>query len=511
MIFLCGRYIGIFTSFFYIFQKVLRIIDLSFFSFSCIIVGVLKGVSRLAPLSDGIKNAVNRFFSTPYYILAVAAVSLAAHLLSAELAAYTLFTLVAVYVGICGSDLLPLTPLFLFCYLIPSAANNPGRNEASVFSGSRGLWILGLGILITISLVLFIVRNRKTFFAASCRQLPGMLVLCAAYLLSGIGSAAYPAYLKQNLLYSFLQCACLLIPYWLFCGGIRWDSVRKEYLCWLGLCAGLFVLAQVLNCYATQEVLVNGAIVRTRIFTGWGMYNNIGAVLAMMIPFAFSLGLYYKNDLLGLLFGTLFLGGVLLTCSRGSILTGGLIFCVCLLLLVRYSKKRLQSLLILLLFVGAALTVCIMMRQTLLQWFADLIHRGLDPHTRDEIYVEGIALFKQAPVFGNSFFSPGFVPWDFSTVDALSAVIPPRWHNTIIQLLVSTGVVGLIAYLLHRASTLVLFIKRRSRENSFILCSIAVLLIASLLDCHFFNLGPVLFYSTMLAFAEHQNCHSKKP
>ena len=32
--------------------------------------------------------------------------------------------------------------------------------------------------------------------------------------------------------------------------------------------------------------------------------------------------------------------------------------------------------------------------------------------------------------------------------------------------------------------------------------SVMALLLASLLDCHFFNVGPVLFYSMALAYAE---------
>ena len=42
-------------------------------------------------------------------------------------------------------------------------------------------------------------------------------------------------------------------------------------------------------------------------------------------------------------------------------------------------------------------------------------------------------------------------------------------------------------------------------EKSFIGLSILVLLLTSLLDCHFFNIGPVLFYSMALAFAEKIN------
>ena len=34
--------------------------------------------------------------------------------------------------------------------------------------------------------------------------------------------------------------------------------------------------------------------------------------------------------------------------------------------------------------------------------------------------------------------------------------------------------------------------------------SVMILLLCSLLDCHFFNVGPTLFYSVTLAFLEKQ-------
>ena len=45
----------------------------------------------------------------------------------------------------------------------------------------------------------------------------------------------------------------------------------------------------------------------------------------------------------------------------------------------------------------------------------------------------------------------------------------------------------------------------QSKEKAFLGCSIAALLVCSLFDCHFFNVGPTLFYAMTLAFAE--NCH----
>ena len=70
------------------------------------------------------------------------------------------------------------------------------------------------------------------------------------------------------------------------------------------------------------------------------------------------------------------------------------------------------------------------------------------------------------------------------------------------QVAASCGVVGLAAYILHRVQTVRLFLRHRSLENLFIAIYIAALLMAGLLDNHFFNVGPVLVYSMALAFAE---------
>lgn len=457
------------------------------------------------PCAVEAENRIDRFLHTPYYIIAIAVLSLAAHVFSAELAVYAIFTAVVAYMGFWGNDLLPATPLFLFCYILPSAANNPGLNEASTFSGAKGLFLLGLGATMVCSLIVFLIRKRKTFFSVRRRLLPGMLVLCLSYLLSGIGSAAYPTYLKQNLLYCGLQCACICVPYLLLSGGVQWNSARKDYLSWVGVCGGGLLLLELLWCYVAGDVVVNGSIVRTEIYTGWGMYNNIGAMLGMMLPFTFSLALIHKKGFLGFLLGGVFLAGILLTSSRAGILAGGFIFCVCLVLLIRYVQNRKLLLLILLGLAAICLIGCFVMRETLMALFSDIVQRGLEPHSRDEIYKEGMQLFQQAPILGNSFFSPGYVPWDFSEVDAFSSLIPPRWCNTVVQLLASAGLVGLAAYLYHRVDTLVLFWKQRRQSSNFILCSVTVLLITSLLDCHFFNLGPVLFYSASLAFAEYQS------
>ena len=117
----------------------------------------------------------------------------------------------------------------------------------------------------------------------------------------------------------------------------------------------------------------------------------------------------------------------------------------------------------------------------------------------------GLELFGKNPIMGGGFFSLneyGKYYYIWEKVEAFSAGFPERWHSTVIQLLVSCGLVGMVAYLFHRYQTVKLFVKKINDEKIFIGASLLLLLGLSLIDCHFFNVGPVLIYSAALAFVE---------
>ena len=445
---------------------------------------------------------INDFLASPYYLIALTAVSMAAHLLALELWAYTFFTLVVLYSCIIGNELLPVAPLFLFSYILPSAGNNPGKHEGSIFATP---WFFVLAALVVLAFSIFIFRNLKRLFSGKKQLLPGILALCLAYLLSGIGSAAYPDALVKNLTLAAIQGISLVLPYLLILGGVDWKNVRKDYLGWIGVCAGCLLVFEVLANYLQGGVIVDGVIDRKKIFTGWGMYNNMGVMLAMMIPLAFSLTHRYKKDWLGLLVGGVFLVGVILTCSRTSMVAALGIYGVCALLLLFHSPNRKKAFLSIGGLLALVVIVMVIFRQPLLQLFSAFLAKLTDPSSRHVIFAKGWEQFVSAPIFGTSFFSPGLSKaWDFSTLDSFSSLFPPRWHNTFVQLLASCGIIGVVAYVFHRVQTVQLFFRHKGTDRMFYGCSILALLVCCLLDCHFFNIGPVLFYSVIFAFTEAQ-------
>ena len=133
---------------------------------------------------------------------------------------------------------------------------------------------------------------------------------------------------------------------------------------------------------------------------------------------------------------------------------------------------------------------------------------GLNSNGRDEIYKHAVETFYSYPLLGGGFYGinstlhPSEVGWN--------AFFPRMWHNNILQVLATGGLVCFIAYLVHRIQTIKLCKKKPTIENAFIALSLLALLLMSLLDCYFFQLGPMLFYSSALAFIEHRKPHVKE-
>lgn len=449
---------------------------------------------------------LNQLMTTPGYIMLIMALTALSNILGLELPVYTAFVAIFAYICLFGKDLLPVIPMLICCYLAPSATNNPGRNPDSVFSAdSSGIYFIVLGAVVAAVLIYRIIRDRKVFFGRKYALIGGLLILSGAYLLGGIGSTGYKDHALQSIFFALLNCGALCLPYLALSGGVKWDNARKDFLAWTGFGVGCLLLLEIGWIYYSGNVITDGIIERKTIYTGWGMYNNIGATLAMMIPFPFYLATKYRKGWIGACAGSLFLVGVVLTCSRASILCGGAVWFVCVILMLYYAHNRRANTITVACFLVGILILVLFFGKPLLNLFSSLLDRGLDPSNRDTIYQDGLRLFAKYPIFGGSFFSTEYAPWGWSTNEAFTGFFPPRWHNTYVQLLASCGVVGFVAYGWHRWQTAKLFLRDfKKPEKVFIACSIVVLLSTSLFDCHFFNIGPAIFYSAALAFAE--NC-----
>ena len=452
-------------------------------------------------------RAFDDFLYKPTYFLLCGGLTLLSNFCGAELFTYTCFVLIVLYLCLFGRDLLPMMPLAICSYIAPSRNNNPGISTESVFSPARGgFYLIILAALLIIALIYRLIRDkelgRMAFLKCKRMLLPGMLALGIGYLLSGIGSEKLSEVGWQNLLFAFIQAASVIVLYVLLTGAVKWDQAPTGYLAWTGMCVGYVLLAELVFIYLRYHIIQNGVIERPLIYSGWGHYNNIGSLLAMMIPFPFFLTGKGKHTGVFYFSGLLFLGGVLFTCSRGSILCGVVTYLASYTVSLLHSRRARANATIHIATALIFLTIFLVFADDLLRLFRTMLGYGLDPAERDIGFAAGWKQFLKNPVFGGTFYPNEYRLYTWATSESFVSFFPPRWHNTIVQMLASCGIVGIAAYCFHRIQTLRLFLHRFSGKKMFAMVSMLTLLATSMVDCHFFNVGPVLFYSMMLAFVE---------
>lgn len=461
-------------------------------------------------------RTINAFLSSPWGMAFFGVLTLVAYMFALEFYLWTFVVLTAIYVALFGEDFLPIMPFFMLCYVSPSLNNNPAKMENSIFlSGMDGIFIISIGGLAFAFFIARILLDKnmglKKLFTMKREQALGFLVLGGAFLLSGIGSPKYLETFWKNILVAVIEFLGFFFLYFFFSATVNWEKVKKEYFFWIGLIVALVVVGEVAHLYCTNNVLVDGSIKRGNIWTGWGTYNNVACVIVLGIPCAIYLSLNRKCGYVFILLSAILLSATFATGSRTACLIALLVFFAGHIVAFVCNKDKRQYIpLAVLVVVGAGIGLCFF-QEELTQLFAKIPHiikpsvdGGVDwnDSNRINMYKKGWEYFLQYPIFGDSFYPSGWAPELPWHVESFESNFPPRWHNTVIQMLASCGGVGFFAYAFHRFQTVKTLLKRKNITTTFIAITVLSLLAMSMLDCHLFNVGPTLFYSLALAFIE---------
>ncbi len=463
---------------------------------------------------------VRNFFRSGWFAALAALLMACSELFGLEIFVIYAYLVFGLLIVLFADDMLGIVPMVCCGYMIFSAENNPGKFPDALFGQPQGQ--LALFYAVAVIAVMLIGRLVSMLLEREKRGVPkltvGFLLLGASYLLGGAFS---PYYDGRTVLMGFVQIAALCGFYFYFYYTIRWDRVPKGYLPMVITIVGVGMLAEIVGMYF-GEGLINedGSVNRWMLYTGWGIYNNVGCVMAMCMPAPVYFAVKNKNGWAYTILCTVFYLGVMLTQSRGAMLFGSVVYlgCVVVTLVGSKKKERLWNAVVFAALLVAGLISAVVFRDEIVGLFLSVIQQGWNDSSRFSTWRACWQRFLEYPGFGVGFYK---TPGTLLTEDGMftefvdgtpeGTFLALRAHNTFFQLISTGGTFAIVAYLVHRVQTLILCFRRPNTEKIVAALCVASLLLTSMVDCHVFNMGPGLMYSAWLVFGEKSGSSDAAP
>jgi O-antigen ligase len=255
----------------------------------------------------------------------------------------------------------------------------------------------------------------------------------------------------------------------------------------------LVIIAELSVLFITNEnIFINGSINKTEVALGWGMWTVLGSSLSVLIPVLFYGFHFNKYPWLYFAVATLTLIFSALTMSRNALLFSLLAYGACVIISCFKGKYKRLFRIITLSGILALIVFTVVLWDKIYALLSSYFELGLTLNGREHLWPAAIDNFLSSPIFGKGFYGLD-VTTDFSYGPlALQA------HNTVLQLLSATGIIGFMAYAYYRYHTLKPVFVRPTLRKTFMAMSVMVLLLGSLLDNFIFFIYPTFHYTVAL-------------
>lgn len=447
---------------------------------------------------------LRRFFHSWTFPVFAAALILVLYYLNLDLVSYWCICVCGVAILVTCKDATPFLFLLLFLNLPISCKNTPSiynPNPTDYYTRTANV-----AQLITIGSILVAGLLARTAISIIKRRfkvtplLWGLVAVAAAFILNGVLSNNYK---PINLMYGCAVAAIYLGIFAFCCGNINIDGKTFKKI------AGYFlVLFVVLTIELGIRYIIGGEIIdadgvkhRGVLFFGWGTYNNMGVLIVMSIPAWFYFAhKYAKYGWAFLLGGAANLLVAYFTNSRQAELMGTIVFAACCIwdiIAVKDKKRRINHLCIYGAVLLTGIVICGIYHEKLLHFVSSILDGTETGSGRLPLWKEGFYNnFLHKPLFGTGFYGGDIGAWDKggSGLD----MIPRFYHNTVIQLLASCGIVGLLAFAFHRVQTIISLIKNFNSDRIFIALTMCGIILCGLLDVHMFSPFSALIYAMLV-------------
>lgn len=394
----------------------------------------------------------------------------------------------------------PMLPSLLTAVMQLSVNNSPFYPNYSdyYYTGWRLPVFITMCALCFAAIVIFVVRN-AVWKRISLKKTPCLipiLVFSAALLVNGAFSGKW---VLGDLIFGAANVAVYLVLFLLVYHGFSSEEDSRgiaRYLSYLAMLVALVIIAELAALFLTNDsVFADGVIVKEEVALGWGIWNLVGVSLSSLIPLIFYGVHYNKYPWLYFAVATLAYLFSVLTMSRNALAFSTLAYGACVLISCFKGKNKRVFRIISVASVVAFLLAIIVLFDKVKVVFEDYFDRGFSDNGRFALWRAAFDNFLDSFFFGGGFYG-------FEVPDSILTPFGPlakQAHNTVLQLLSATGVVGFLSYAYYRYSTLKPVFIRPTLKKIFMLLSIAVILGGSLLDNFIFNIYPLFSYTIALA------------
>ena len=326
-----------------------------------------------------------------------------------------------------------------------------------------------------------------------------LVVLSVSFLLNGLFSSSWKI---GNLLFSLGHVAVYLLLFLLMYHGFSDDDTSEHlssYFAYISMLISLIITTELIHLFISSDnIFIDGSINKVGVALGWGIWNLVGVSLAVLIPVLFYGMNKNKYPWLYFAVATVTYLASILTMSRNALVFSTLIYgcCVIISCFVGKNKKVFRFIVgAMILIVIAALIVLWDKIYTVL---GDYFSRGFSDNGRFDMWSAAFKNFIESPIFGKGFYGLVVETYTFGP-------LPIMAHNTVLELLSATGIIGLLAYAYYIFDGAKHVLKRPTFMKTMLALSMIVLIAESMLDNFVFNIYPVFYYTVAMAIIVKSN------
>ena len=364
-----------------------------------------------------------------------------------------------------------------------------------IYTGWRLYMLIGAVVFIVSGLVIFTVKNKicsKISFKRTPLLLP-TLIFALALLTNGLFSSSWKS---SNIVFALANAVIYLVLYVFIYHGFSDRESSAElgsYFAYIAMLCAVIISAELLHLFLTSDnIIVDGSINKVGVALGWGIWNLVAVSLAMLIPLIFYGMMVNRYPWLYFTVASIAYVMSVLTMSRNALIFSTLTYCACVLICCFVGKHKRVFRIITLAGICSVVLIVIVLWNRIYGVFADYFERGFSDNGRFELWRGAFSAFLDAPVFGSGFYGLNI---DYDRFGFL----PKMAHQTVLQLLGTMGIFGILAYGYYRIRTAMAVFTRPNVMKCMLALSILTLLLESLLDNFIFNFYPVFYYVVALA------------